>query len=49
MAGQGLNDSLSKNLGSHNININTVRPGVVETSRWDNSYNTPVGAGQSER
>ena len=42
MSLQGLTGSLSKELGDYNINVNTVCPGVIDTSRWDNKRdNTP--------
>ena len=44
MSLQGLTGSLSKELGDYNINVNTVCPGVIDTSRWDNKRdNTPTG------
>ena len=47
---QGLTGSLSKELGPHNINVNTVCPGVIDTSRWDNKRdNTPGGREEWER
>ena len=50
MSLQGLTGSLSKELGPHNINVNTVCPGVLDTSRWDNKRdNTPGGREDWER
>ncbi len=50
MSLQGLTGSLSKELGDYNINVNTVCPGVIDTSRWDNKRdNTPGGRDDWER
>lgn len=50
MSLQGLTGSLSKELGDYNINVNTVCPGVIDTSRWDNKRdNTPSGREDWER
>ena len=50
MSLQGLTGSLSKELGDYNINVNTVCPGVIDTSRWDNKRdNTPTGREDWER
>ena len=50
MSLQGLTGSLSKELGDHDINVNTVCPGVIDTSRWDNKRdNTPTGREDWER
>ena len=50
MSLQGLTGSLSKELGDYNINVNTVCPGVIDTSRWDNKRdNTPTGREEWER
>ena len=50
MSLQGLTGSLSKELGPHDINVNTVCPGVIDTSRWDNKRdNTPGGREDWER
>ena len=47
---QGLTGSLSKELGEHQINVNTVCPGVIDTSRWDNKRdNAPGGREEWER
>ena len=47
---QGLTGSLSKELGEHQINVNCVCPGVIDTSRWDNKRdNTPGGRDEWER
>ncbi len=47
---QGLTGSLSKELGPHQINVNSVCPGVIDTSRWDNKRdNTPGGREHWER
>ena len=47
---QGLTGSLSKELGEYQINVNTVCPGVIDTSRWDNKRdNTPGGREDWER
>ena len=47
---QGLTGSLSKELGPHHINVNSVCPGVIDTSRWDNKRdNTPGGREHWER
>ena len=50
MSLQGLTGSLSKELGEYQINVNTVCPGVIDTSRWDNKRdNTPGGREDWER
>ncbi len=50
MSLQGLTGSLSKELGAYDINVNTVCPGVIDTSRWDNKRdNTPTGREDWER
>ena len=50
MSLQGLTGSLSKELGEYQINVNTVCPGVIDTSRWDNKRdNTPGGQADWER
>ena len=47
---QGLTGSLSKELGDYQINVNTVCPGVIDTSRWDNKRdNAPGGREEWER
>ena len=47
---QGLTGSLSKELGEHQINVNCVCPGVIDTSRWDNKRdNTPGGRDEWQR
>ncbi len=47
---QGLTGSLSKELGPHDINVNSVCPGVIDTSRWDNKReNTPGGQDHWDR
>lgn len=47
---QGLTGSLSKELGPHQINVNSICPGVIDTSRWDNKRdNTPGGREHWER
>ncbi len=50
MSLQGLTGSLSKELGEYQINVNTVCPDVIDTSRWDNKRdNTPGGREDWER
>ncbi len=47
---QDLAGSLWNELGLHDINLNTVCPVVVDTSRWDNMRdNTPGGMEEWER
>ena len=37
MSLQGLTGSLSEELDTHQINVNIVCPGIIDTSRWDNT------------
>ena len=50
MSLQGLTGSLSEELDTHQINVNIVCPGIIDTSRWDNKRdNTPTGREDWER